>query len=282
MTKDLKRPAVDTNYLLQHTNAVNDWLSERSAQSHAAFILPYLQPTDRLLDCGCGPGSITKSFCAFLHRGCVVGIDADPECVARAIADLPPSLAHQLSFERASVHKLPFPDEHFDVAFAHSLFMHIRNPTRALREIRRVLKRGGYLALSEPDISAAIYSPHYPAIARVMQTLDLVLCEAGGRPDRARSLPTLVSNAGFQITKSLAYIHSYGPPEGVDVPRFVLEQYFSSSTFVRVAERAKIADKKSLKSLKSAIERWAKMRSAFYALPFCCVVATNGPRHATQ
>jgi len=49
-------------------------------------------------------------------------------------------------FEVGSIYALPFPDGSFDVAYAHTVLQHVREPLRALREMRRVLKPGGLVA----------------------------------------------------------------------------------------------------------------------------------------
>ena len=48
-------------------------------------------------------------------------------------------------FEVADVYSLPFPDGFFDAVFAHAVLMHLREPVRALEEVRRVLRPGGML-----------------------------------------------------------------------------------------------------------------------------------------
>jgi ubiquinone/menaquinone biosynthesis C-methylase UbiE len=58
----------------------------RRAESHAAFFTPYLALGMRVLDCGCGPGSITCDLARIVAPGEVVGIDFNPKAVETATA----------------------------------------------------------------------------------------------------------------------------------------------------------------------------------------------------
>jgi SAM-dependent methyltransferase len=131
-------------------NAIN-FMAERSLFSHGHFVAPWLRPGDRVLDAGCGPGTITLGLADAVFPGQVIGLDANAESV---------SLAERLawgleqvnaSFQTGQVYALPFSDESFDLIFSHALFEHLAQPQAAVRELRRVLKPGGVLALCSPD-----------------------------------------------------------------------------------------------------------------------------------
>ena len=55
--------------------AAAEFMSQRTAYTHAAFFLPHLSSGMSLLDCGCGPGTTTVSLAEILAPGEVVGID---------------------------------------------------------------------------------------------------------------------------------------------------------------------------------------------------------------
>ena len=80
----------------------------RTAENSAAYLLPRLAPGQRLLDVGCGPGTITVDLASRLEPGLVVGLDPDTAVVRQAAA-----LQGDATFDAADVHSLPFAPETF-------------------------------------------------------------------------------------------------------------------------------------------------------------------------
>ena len=116
-------------------------LGKRTASQDAAFLLPHLRAGMRVLDAGCGPGSITLGLATAVAPGEVVGIDAQPSLVEQARALAVQRSVTNVRFEVADVYDLPFPDGSFDAAFANTVLQHLREPVQALAElIRRLLK----------------------------------------------------------------------------------------------------------------------------------------------
>ena len=104
--------------------------------------MPHLRPGMRLLDCGCGPGSITVGLAEAVAPGEVIGLDLQPSQIERARLLAAERAISNVRFEVGDVSRLPFPDASFDAAFAHTLLLHLRDRVGALREIRRVLEAG--------------------------------------------------------------------------------------------------------------------------------------------
>lgn len=101
-----------------------------------------IQPTDRVLDLGCGSGYITVEMAKLAAEA--IGIDVNP--FVRTI-QVPIGLMERLSFECVSGTSLPFPDGHFDRVLASEILPMIDDPTKFLSELRRVLKPGGCLVV---------------------------------------------------------------------------------------------------------------------------------------
>src|SRR5262249_49719570 len=93
-------------------------MTRRTSASDAAFFLPHLQPGMRLLDIGCGPGSITLGLAEAVAPGDVIGLDLRPEVVAAAAALAQQRGVTTVRFQVGDVYALPFPDAAFDAVFA--------------------------------------------------------------------------------------------------------------------------------------------------------------------
>ena len=76
-------------YTMGYSEEFLQLLDRRSAQSHAGYLLPHLKAGDRVLDFGCGPGTITVGLAKAVEPGEVHGIDMEESQVelARAAAD---------------------------------------------------------------------------------------------------------------------------------------------------------------------------------------------------
>ena len=112
----------------------------RTAENSSAYLLPHLRPGQRLLDVGCGPGTITADLALLVAPGEVVGIDAAPDVVAQAAEHARSLGLENLRFEVADLFALGFPDASFDVIHLHQVLQHLEDPVAALVELRRVLR----------------------------------------------------------------------------------------------------------------------------------------------
>lgn len=107
--------------------------------------LAHLSPGERVLDVGCGTGSL--AILAKIRvgaNGAVCGVDASPEMIRRA-ATKARKAGVEITLKNGLVESLPFPDAHFDAVLSTMMLHHLPGKLRGecAREIRRVLKPGG-------------------------------------------------------------------------------------------------------------------------------------------
>ncbi len=170
----------------------------RTAENSAAFVLPHLGATTRLLDVGCGPGTITADLARRVPAGAVVGLDRVATVVEDARGAFPAAAYPTLHFEVGDVYALPFGDESFDVVFSHQVLQHLTDPVRALAEMRRVLRPGGRLAVRDADYGAFVWHPADPDLDEWRDVYHAVARANGAEADGGRHLPGWVRAAGFE------------------------------------------------------------------------------------
>jgi len=192
-------------YTPGYTLSAVDFMSRRTAETHAAFFLPYLKPGMRLLDCGCGPGGITVGLAQRVSPGEVIGIDVGGAQLERA-RERAASAHINATFREASVYALPFPDNHFDAIFSHALFEHLAEPMKALREIQHVLKSGGCFGFRSPDWGGFVLHPWNNPIASALADYQNLQRSNGGDVFAGRKLSAWLRQAGFvRIQASASY-----------------------------------------------------------------------------
>lgn len=169
----------------------------RTAANSAAYLLAALEPHHRILDVGCGPGTITADLATLVPDGHVTGVDNAEEILDTArSAAAARSLTHT-AFRTGDAQALPFPDASFDVVHAHQVLQHLGDPVGALREMRRVCAPGGLVAVRDADYAAMTWHPPAPGLDVWLELYRSVARAGGGEPDAGRHLRAWAREAGF-------------------------------------------------------------------------------------
>jgi ubiquinone/menaquinone biosynthesis C-methylase UbiE len=95
----------------------------------------------KILDVGCGTGALMKELRPF---GNVYGLDFSEEAIHFC------KQRGEKNLFLGSITKIPFPDNYFDAVVALDVLEHVEDDTKALSEIRRVLKNGGTAVIFVP------------------------------------------------------------------------------------------------------------------------------------
>lgn len=198
-------------YTLGYSDAAMRFLLRRKLETHGAFFIPHLASGQRVLDCGCGPGSITLGIAARTAPGHVDAIDMDASQIALARERAREAGVVNVAFREASIYALPYPDAHFDAIFSHALFEHLKDTAAAAKECLRVLKPGGAIGLATPDWEAFIVAPDTPARRAALRAYTDRQAANGGDPGTGRKLADILSAAGFAQARLHARFEVYDP-----------------------------------------------------------------------
>ena len=147
----------DDVYTHGHSTAVVSQHSSRTAEECAAFLFPFITGKERLLDCGCGPGSISCDLAERVDH--VTALDREAKIVESAKALAVERGVSNVEIVVGDVYDLDFPDDFFDVAFANQVLQHLSDPVAALREMGRVVKPGGVVAVRDADYASMLGHP---------------------------------------------------------------------------------------------------------------------------
>jgi len=205
-------PRQQETYTPGHGSQATRFMSTRSLESHGAFVLPWLQEGQQVLDCGCGPGTITLGLSEKIFPGHVTGIDINAGQIEQA-----ERLAFGLeqvnaSYRTGSIYSLPFEDHSFDLVFSHALFEHLRSPHAALKEIRRVLRPDGFIALCSPDWNRFELDPFPESTREAIDAYRSLQTRNGGNTRAGAELSELLKRAGFQLLSEETRMETYEPP----------------------------------------------------------------------
>jgi ubiquinone/menaquinone biosynthesis C-methylase UbiE len=121
---------------------------ETAAANEALLSLVELQPTDQVLEIGFGHGRTMDRAAAAVPQGFIAGADLSDDMVRMAAKRLRQAIeAGRAEVQRADSARLPYENGRFDKAYAlHTLYFW-KHPEQHLREVCRVLKRGGRFVL---------------------------------------------------------------------------------------------------------------------------------------
>jgi ubiquinone/menaquinone biosynthesis C-methylase UbiE len=169
----------------------------RTAENSAAYLLPHLRAGQQVLDVGCGPGTITLDLARLVAPGEVMGLDPATDVIAAAEAGRATAEVANASFAVGDVYALDLSDECVDVVHAHQVLQHLTDPVAALREMRRVLRPGGLLAVRDSDYSSFGWFPLDPRLDRWLELYHQVTRANRAEADAGRYLRSWVRAAGF-------------------------------------------------------------------------------------
>jgi SAM-dependent methyltransferase len=183
----------------------------RTAENSAAYLLPHLRPDQRLLDVGCGPGTLTLDLRR--HVGSVTALEHTADALELARAEAQRQGATGVDFHVGDVHALDLADGSYDVVHAHQVLQHVADPVAALREMRRVTRPGGIVAARDRDYAAFTWFPRLPELDEWEALYQRCARANGGEPDAGRRMLGWAQAAGFTDITPTASVWCFATPE---------------------------------------------------------------------
>ncbi|KAE8153602.1 S-adenosyl-L-methionine-dependent methyltransferase [Aspergillus avenaceus] len=186
-------------YSTDHSTSVLQTHNWRTASNSTAYLLPYITSTSKILDIGCGPGSISVDFARRANKGHVTGIEYVPDPLGQARELASSQGITNIEFKVGDIHSLDFPDNTFDIVHVHQVLQHIADPVKALQEMRRVVKPGGIVAARES--ATMTWYPDNKGIELWLKLTTHVGKAKGGNPHPGRMIHVWAGKAGFERAK---------------------------------------------------------------------------------
>jgi len=261
----------EDRYALGHDCAAAAVLSLRTVENAAAFVMPYLKTGMRLLDCGCGPGSISVGLAERVCPGEAVGIDISPDHLELARKAAEKQAVKNARFELGDVTNMVFPDASFDVVFMNAVLCHLTDPLSALREVHRVLRPGGLVAVRDFDYRGRLYWPEETNFREYLRLLTSLIRCKGGDPNIGSRLPDLLRQASFSHLQMSASFQMDSDTQA-QAHRFELRADLLLGSMGQNMVEAGLADPSALRKLADSLCELGKCPGLFDALPLVEVI----------
>ena len=161
-----------------------------------------------VLEVGCGTGVIARALVKrqnFLRK--VVGVDQSPAFIEAAIRfAIEEGVEEKVDFIVGDAHDLNIEDESFDVLIAHTLLSHVTDPMKVLKEVARLVRKGGHVVFFDGDYASLTYA--FPDHEFGLQMDHALATTTFNNPLIMRDLPHILPKIGLEIKDTLANVVS--------------------------------------------------------------------------
>ena len=244
------------DYTMGFSEEFLESLRRITAESSAAFLLPYLRPGLRVLDFGCGPGTISSGLASAVAPGEMHGIDMEASQI-----DLARSLAEVRGQDNAIFHvgdvtDLPFEDGSFDVAHCHNVLMHVPDTAAVLAEVKRVLKPTGVIGCREMICASSFLYPDFGVLENSWRMFDDLVAADDGHPQMGRELKDHLAAAGFTNVRATASFNIYNTPADIAFVHRVAQRWFLAPEITAAAIKYGAATRELCDAISAAYDRW--------------------------
>jgi ubiquinone/menaquinone biosynthesis C-methylase UbiE len=210
MMKDKKNA-----YTLGYSDPLLALLNRRNVDNSAGFVKAYLKPDASILDCGCGPGSITAGFALMVPNGSVIGVDVESMQFSEAKALANKLSLKNVSYQEADICQLPFADNTFDVVYANATLSHIPSFKKAIEEMIRVTKVNGVVAVRDIDLDSLILHSSSDEVYIAYLIRNKILLNSHVNIYIGKSLKSLLYQSGCSSVIATTTLDTYGHADAI-------------------------------------------------------------------
>jgi len=264
----------DDTYTHGHQPAVVAQHARRTAEACSRRLLELVQPSDSILDVGCGPGSISVGLARAVPAGRVDAIDVAGSILADAAAHAEAEGVRNVSFDVGDVYALAAPDDAYDAVHAHQVLQHLTRPVDALREMRRVAKPDGFVAVRDADYGSFVHAPVDATLEEWLSMYHSVARHNDAEPDAGRHLLGWCNRAGFASVEVTSDTWTFADAAScLNWGDSWAERTLHSGLGQQAVEYG-IATESDLERMAAAWRSWARHPDAVYLLTHVTAIAT--------
>ena len=256
------------DYTLGFSEGMLEALRRYTAEANAAHLLPYLRPGLRILDFGCGLGTISLGLAKAVDPAELHGVDMEESQIdlARAAAR---SLAQQNAvFHVGDATALQFEDGFFDVAHCHNALMHVPDTHAVLTEVKRVLKAGGIISCREMICESSFTHPDFGVIGKAWDMFQDLLAADDGHPQMGKELKGHILAAGFENVRAAVSFDSHSAPADVAFIHAFANRWFLSPEITEAAIKYGASTAEMCDRIRDAYDLWKEHPGALCALAY--------------
>ena len=267
MDRDTTPEASTPSYTMGYGPEFRKMLERRNAAVTAAYLLPRLRHGMRLLDLGCGPGTISVGLAEAVNPGELHGIDMEESQIDMAREAARAGGHENAFFQAGDATDLPFEDASFDVVHCHALLNHAPGTQAVLAEIMRVLKPGGLVAAREVVGDSSFVEPgHYLGNEDgAWETFLKLLAANGGHPQMGKELKRAFADAEFVDIHATASFETFTSAEDLAFLRDLIIGWFFAPETMGAAIKFGLATQDAFDAWRDGLDRWMTEPGAFAA-----------------
>ncbi len=267
MNRDATHERSTPTYTMGYGPEFQKMLERRNVAVCAAHLLPHLKPGMRLLDLGCGPGTISVGLADAVAPGALHGIDMEVSQIEMASAAATAGGHGKAVFQVGDATDLPFEDAFFDVAHCHALLNHAPDTQAVLAEVKRVLKPGGLFSAREVFGDSSFIEPARDLGGitgdTVWATFLKLLAANGGHPQMGRELKAAFVEAGFADVRASASFETYDTADDLEFLRGLIIGWFFSPLTMEATMKLGLATQEQFERWSRSLDAWMDEPGAF-------------------